>query len=208
MTDDLRAAYTALEIDPSASAADVRSAYLDLVKVWHPDRYQREPERLRIRAEQKFKDVGRAWDLIKASLEGKMGGDPIPMDFGELWGYVDDRGNTVIHPLFAEVRRFREGLAAVRLTGKWGFIDIHGAFQVHPSYDECGDFHEGLAAVRWYGRWGFVNGHDNLAIPPKFQEVKPFRDGWAEVRLGPRWGRVNRDAQLLFSGGARSNRIE
>ena len=31
--------YAVLDLDPSASPAEVQQAYRDLVKVWHPDRF-------------------------------------------------------------------------------------------------------------------------------------------------------------------------
>ena len=47
--------YEVLGVNPGASKEEVRAAYLDLVKVWHPDRFANEPQRLLHRAEEQLK---------------------------------------------------------------------------------------------------------------------------------------------------------
>lgn len=199
VTEEQRRAYEALELEPGASTGQVREAYLDLVKVWHPDRHQQESERLRQRAEQKLKEITAAYEKLCALL-GPRANEPelIPMDFGGSWGYVNARGRTVIHPLFSAARAFHEGLAAVVMVEKWGFIDPEGGFRVTPLYEECGDFHEGLAAVKWYGRWGYIDRAGLYVIQPRFQEAGPFRGGRAEVRLGPRHGLLDKSGDVDF----------
>jgi hypothetical protein len=207
MTDELRKAYEILELEPGASVEEIRTAYRDLVKVWHPDRYQNEPERLRLRAEERVKKITWAYDRLAGQGQAGSSADPILMDFGTRWGYINEKGETVIHPQFDDARAFHEGLAAVRMIDKWGFVDGQGQFPVSPLYDECGDFSEGVAAVKWYGRWGYVDKTGAFTIRPQFQMAGPFRGGWAEVRLGARVGRISRDGELQFSDTA-GRRIE
>jgi hypothetical protein len=208
MTDDLRRAYAIFDLDPSATIHEVRQSYYDLVKVWHPDRFHGEPERLRRRVEAKLKEITAAYDRLRRLAEAAGSGDPIPMDFGARWGFVNEAGDTVIHPEYDAARGFRNGLAAVCNVGKWGFIDGTGAFRVTPLYEECGDFAEGLAAVKWYGRWGYVDATGAFAVQPRFQQAGMFSDGWARVRLGARWGRISRNGEIVFDGSARRERIE
>jgi len=198
MTEEIKRAYEALEVEPGASETELREAYLDLVKVWHPDRHQHESERLRKRAEQKLKEITQAYEKLRGLGQSQAEADLFPMDFGGMWGYVDARGRTAIHPLYAAARPFREGLAAVVMVEKWGFIDASGDFRVTPLYEDCGDFHEGLAAVRWYGRWGYIDRAGLFVIQPRFQEAGPFRQGRAEVRLGVRQGLVERSGEVEF----------
>ncbi len=177
---------------------EVRAAYLDLVKIWHPDRHHHEPERLRRKAEDKLKEIVEAWEVIQRQGEFAEEVSLIAMDFGEFWGYIDEQGKTAIHPEFSKARSFVRGLAAVQSVEKWGFIDKHGHWRINPLYEDCADFSEGLAAVRWYGRWGFIDSQGAFAIPPKFQEARSFAGGWADVRLGARWGKVNPAGELVF----------
>jgi hypothetical protein len=63
--DDPRAAryYHILELKPGVSAADLRQAYLDLVRVWHPDRFEDPP--LRDIAVHKIKEINEAYRALK-----------------------------------------------------------------------------------------------------------------------------------------------
>jgi hypothetical protein len=49
-----------------ASAAEIESTYLTLVKVWHPDRFQSDPK-LRSAAEEKLKEINAAHDYLNAA---------------------------------------------------------------------------------------------------------------------------------------------
>lgn len=204
VTEDLQRAYETLELDPAAaSLEDVRATYHDLVKIWHPDRYQHESLRLRQRADEKLKAITAAYHRIGGAAEDGPGGraksaDPIPMDFGERWGYVDPGGQTAIYPDFLAARPFSGGLAAVRPVDKWGYVDRTGTFRVTPLYEDCSDFSEGLAAVKWYGRWGYIDSNGQFAVQPRFQHADIFQEGRARVRLGARWGTINRGGDIEF----------
>ncbi|MCX6609678.1 MAG: WG repeat-containing protein [Acidobacteria bacterium] len=196
--ENLARAYSILEVRPMCTSEEVRAAYLDLVKIWHPDRHQTEPERLRRKAEDKLKEIVDAYETIQKHGEMAEEVPLIAMDFGEFWGFIDEMGKTVIHPEFTQARGFVRGLAAVQSVEKWGFIDKNGHWRINPLYEDCSDFAEGLAAVRWYGRWGFIDSQGAFAIPPRYQEARSFTDGWADVRLGARWGKVNPAGELVF----------
>ena len=53
-------------LQAGCSAEEVRAAYLDLVKVWHPDRFQSDG-RLTARAERELRDINEAYALLQAS---------------------------------------------------------------------------------------------------------------------------------------------
>jgi hypothetical protein len=198
MSDLLARAYSVLEVSPMATAEELRVAYTDLVKMYHPDRYQQEPERLRRKAEEKLKEIVEAYETIRKQGEQPEEVRLIAMDFGDFWGFIDEKGKTVIHPEYSMARSFVRGLAAVLSTEKWGFIDKNGHWRINPLYEECADFSEGLAAVKWYGRWGYIDTQGSFVITPRYQEARPFADGWAQVRLGARWGKIDRSGELLF----------
>ena len=198
MSNDLLRSYFTLDLNPTAKLEQVRAAYHDLIKVWHPDRYQNEAPRLKARAEEKLKAITNAYTIIIAALEPSQGGDPVPMDFGERWGFVNQRGQTEIYPDFLAVHPFQEGLAAVKPVDKWGYVDRSGTFRVTPLYEECGDFREGLAAVKWYGRWGYIDREGHFIVQPRFQHAEAFENGRGRVRMGARWGLVNRMGDVDF----------
>lgn len=58
-------AYTILEIDRSATDQEVKQAYRTMAKKYHPDRVVTEDEAIRKGAEEKFKEVQKAYEAIQ-----------------------------------------------------------------------------------------------------------------------------------------------
>jgi len=67
--DDIERFYTVLGLKPGASPKEVKQAYRDLVRVWHPDRFSHDP-RLRQKAQEKLKDLNQAYSRLKTFLRG------------------------------------------------------------------------------------------------------------------------------------------
>lgn len=61
--------YEVLGVSPYASPDEIRSAYLKLVKKYHPDRYQ--DSCLKKQAEDKMKRINAAYDMIMKKLEAE-----------------------------------------------------------------------------------------------------------------------------------------
>ena len=59
----LQDCYLLLEVDPGASAEEIRRAHRDLTKGWHPDRFGHDIA-LRTRAEAKLKAINEAYETI------------------------------------------------------------------------------------------------------------------------------------------------
>lgn len=59
----------ALELDRSAGPAEVKQAYRDLVRIWHPDRFTHDA-RLSARAQEKTKRINEAYRLLSRYFEG------------------------------------------------------------------------------------------------------------------------------------------
>src|SRR5258706_669083 len=60
--------YEVLEIPKSATSEQIRKAYLDLVKVWHPDRFIHDLN-LHARAQEKLKAVNEAYSILSNSAK-------------------------------------------------------------------------------------------------------------------------------------------
>ena len=60
-----------LALKPGASSIEIKEAYRDLVKVWHPDRFGSDP-RLRQKAEDRLRDLNEAYRVLQAgsAVEG------------------------------------------------------------------------------------------------------------------------------------------
>ena len=57
-------------LPPSATLAEAREAYLDLVQVWHPDRFDGNP-RLKRKAHAATSELNAAWTELKGHYEAR-----------------------------------------------------------------------------------------------------------------------------------------
>ncbi len=62
--DDILKYYEILGLKPGATEEQIKQAYRDLAKVWHPDRFQNDP-RLQEKAQEKIKEINLAYDYLK-----------------------------------------------------------------------------------------------------------------------------------------------
>lgn len=109
-----------------------------------------------------------------------------PVMFGNRYGYIDHKGDTVIQPFFRDAGQFSEGLASVTAAdGRKGYIDKQGLFVIRLASGRGGQFKEGLAtlAVEIGGRtkMGYIDRTGKIIIEPKFDVAFDFIDGIAEV---------------------------
>ena len=67
---DIEECFSTLGIPPSSSIEEIKSAYRDLVKVWHPDRFGSD-DRLRVKAEEMTKRLNLAFEFLERTFAGK-----------------------------------------------------------------------------------------------------------------------------------------
>lgn len=77
-------------------------------------------------------------------------------------GFLNEKGEVVIPPIYRSVLFFSEGVAGASIQSSkgevWGFIDTLGKWCVEPQFDEIWDSYcNGLAIVKKDGDWGYVN---------------------------------------------------
>ena len=109
-----------------------------------------------------------------------------PVMFGNLYGYINHKGDTVIQPAFRNAGLFSEGLASVTTAdGQKGYIDKAGLFIIKLTSGTGGTFKEGLAtwAVQVDGRTklGYIDRTGKTIVEPKFDAAFDFVDGIGEV---------------------------
>ena len=62
--------YKSLDLEPEASREEVKKAYRDLIKVWHPDRFQ-DNQRLQKKANDKLVEINEAYEKITLHISHK-----------------------------------------------------------------------------------------------------------------------------------------
>lgn len=63
MNDELDRYYELLGVAPGTSGRELKEAYRDLAKVWHPDRFSHDP-RLQRKAQEKLKEINEAYERL------------------------------------------------------------------------------------------------------------------------------------------------
>ncbi|SFL86982.1 WG containing repeat-containing protein [Paenibacillus sp. 1_12] len=81
-------------------------------------------------------EVDYAGDFIEGRAMIKKGGK---------WGFINNKGITVVEPKYDSVRNFKEGMAVVENDKKFGVIDKNGGEVVAPQYFSIQDFNEDFA---------------------------------------------------------------
>ncbi len=84
------------------------------------------------------------------------------------WGFATPSGYMAIKARYDNVRKFREGFAAVERNHKSGFINPQGQIVVKIIYDQVEDFNNGFAIVRKGNKWGAVNRTGEEIVPCQF----------------------------------------
>lgn len=68
MTEEIKQCYRALDLEPGATPAEVKAAWRELVKVWHPDRFP-DDAKLKAKGAAKLSAINRAFELLEAHLK-------------------------------------------------------------------------------------------------------------------------------------------
>lgn len=122
------------------------------------------------------------------------------------WGYIDEKGNFVIPPLYYDAHPFGEGLA---ILSDIAIIDKQGneVGRVNwPKVDGVvtpeGSFSDGLCIVdvriHMRHRYGYMDTTGKMAIDAKFDEVTPFRNGIAQVRIDGKIGYIEKTGKYIW----------
>ena len=95
------------------------------------------------------------------------------------------------------VRRFSEGLAAVRSAAGWVFADIYTSVAVVGDFQAAREYTEGLAPVQDNaGLWGYIDRSGKYTIPAQFDQAYSFSDGLAGVQVGDKRGFITPDGRF------------
>lgn len=97
----------------------------------------------------------------------------------QTWGYVNDKGKTVIPPAFLNCSGFFGNLApAVKDEASgWGYIDKKGEFTIQPQFSEANCFDNNGLAVVAIGdsnkKYGIIDRKGKYVVSPQYELIKP-----------------------------------
>lgn len=77
MSDELEKYYELFGVARGVSARELKQAYHDLAKVWHPDRFSHDP-RLQQKAQEKLKEINEAYELLTSGRAARPTRPPSP----------------------------------------------------------------------------------------------------------------------------------
>lgn len=147
-------------------------------------------------------------DVVSCPERGLFSEGLTPVEKDSKWGYINEKGEMVIHPKFDSAMSFSEGLAQVRQDGKMNFIDKKGNVVFDTQFRSVDFFSEGLACVENdEGKCGYIDLKGNYIIDPKFVSAMPFINGVAPVssmvqtddddKASLKWGIIDKEGKEL-----------
>lgn len=98
--------YDDLEVEPNATDAEIKKAYRKGAMKWHPDRHVSSPKKLQEEAEEKFKDISHAYEVLidpqkrkiydqfgEEGLKGQRGPGGFPGGFEDIFRQAEMAAN-------------------------------------------------------------------------------------------------------------------
>ncbi len=115
--------YKVLGVSPSATDEQVKEAYRNLAKKYHPDQYADSP--LKDLADEKMKEINEAYDAITAQRKGKKqqsyggGYNPVGNSAGSSF---NDVRSLIMSGRIADAEQILNGVPPERRNAEWYFL--------------------------------------------------------------------------------------
>ncbi|MCS6935787.1 MAG: WG repeat-containing protein [Chitinophagales bacterium] len=98
------------------------------------------------------------------------------------FGYINLKGEEEISFKYENALPFKQGVAAVQLSGNWFFIDRSGRQLFINRFADVSSFSDSLCAVTQDGaNWGYIDMSGNFVIQPQYESAEDFVNGFAIV---------------------------
>lgn len=121
-------------------------------------------------------------------------------------GRVNEKGDTIVPPLYSSTSNFIEGRSIVKLKNQWGIYDDKGNMIVKPQYEDLSHFSEGLAAFKINDKWGYIDKQGKVIIKPTYDYVGQFSKGLAYFELNGQVGFIDKKGEIKIEHRFEINR--
>lgn len=130
-----------------------------------------------------------------------------PVRIQDKWGYIDNKGNTIIPFQFDDASYFKNGLAQVRLDDRCGWINKTGEIIIPFAYSYYGSsesFVDNLVCVRniTTKKYGYIDSNGNVVIPCIYRHAYDFSMGLAAVSIEEdkeeKWGYIDNKGNIII----------
>ena len=116
-----------------------------------------------------------------------------------VWGGINDKGDTIVPFKYRGARNFNYGLAVVYGQGGNGMIDTLGNEIIPCMYREIGFYNGQIAVVKNKNNmWGIINMQNQALCEFKYVNELHFGNGRAYINTI--FGEVNKKIYLLMDG--------
>lgn len=98
------------------------------------------------------------------------------------FGFINLKGEEEISIKYENALPFKQGLAAVQLSGNWFFIDNTGAQKFINRFTDVSSFSDSLCAATQDGiTWGYIDMSGSFVIQPQFESAEDFVNGYGVI---------------------------
>ncbi len=101
----------------------------------------------------------------------------VPIKQGDLFGFMNYEGETIIPPSYENVGFFNDGLASAVKNGKYGYIDKGNNVVIDFIYDSGSDFEEDRAIIGLNEKIGLIDRAGKIILPIQFEDLGVFSEG-------------------------------
>ena len=95
----------------------------------------------------------------------------LPFREEDSWGYINEKGDEMIKPVYDEISFFSESFAQVMDGGKYGYINKSGKTVIPFNFTDAYAFHNGCAVVKKDTLYGVINKNGDFLIRPEYEEL-------------------------------------
>ncbi|MEO6132845.1 MAG: WG repeat-containing protein [Saprospiraceae bacterium] len=115
------------------------------------------------------------------------------------WGFLNQKGELIIKPVYDEVGFFNEGMAAVNSKGLWGFIDTNGKEIISPAFKSVWSFHENRARIQLFDHGEqFIDRKGYILKTTGWSASDDFSGGLARVKVGDTYGYIDSTGLMII----------